>query len=200
LNVESRLAPRYGSSKPLSQSSGARRERITREEVQDESREADERIAQEDDDRIARETDVHAQVEVKKEHRDEQHQRQGQEEGPHERIANPSRVPEALGDALIGRVLMDFDRDSENGLRQHVTQAGAEEPDSDPKRHVGAPERHTRPDEIDDDAEVRELGGQPHVRPAGQPLKPVAAPFEAVQDGRIQVRHRSRGPVSRRVY
>ena len=64
-------------------------------------------------------------------------------------------------------------------------------PSPDACGEAAAPEIHARPHEVDDDAEIRELDGKPHIRPACQHLKLAAEPFGQVQDGRIDVRHRS---------
>src|SRR5262245_6676367 len=50
---------------------------------------------------------------------------------------------------------------------------------------------HSGPDKEHDDAEVRQLEGQPDVGPASEHLKPSAQPLGHVQQGGIDVKHSS---------
>jgi hypothetical protein len=49
---------------------------------------------------------------------------------------------------------------------------------------------HPGPDEKNNDAEVGQLEGQPHVGPTGQHLKPTAQPLCQIQQGGIDENHR----------
>jgi hypothetical protein len=110
----------------------------------------------------------------------EQHEAQSQKRNAQTRIPDASRIPEAPRDAPERLVLVRLDRHFEDCLRQHVQQAAAEQPECQSYRDVLAPENHPRPYEVHDDAEIRELDGKPHVRPACQPLKLTTEPFSQV--------------------
>jgi hypothetical protein len=98
------------------------------------------------------------------------------------RIPQPPRVPEALGHATVCLGLVRFDGHLENGPGERQQDASTEEGDEQAQHHVGAREVEAgRPDEIHDDAEVGELDREPHVRPAGQQLKPAGASFGQIE-------------------
>jgi putative ABC transport system permease protein len=81
-------------------------------------------------------------------------------------------------------------RTLEQRPRQHVENSAAEQRDEDAHRQVCAqPVERRHPDEVDDDAGVGELEGDPHVRPAGPGLEPAAQSFGEIEYGRIEVRH-----------
>jgi hypothetical protein len=77
----------------------------------------------------------------------------------------------------------------EDCLGQHRQQAAAEYSNENPRRDVADPEIHTRPDEVDNDAQIGELDGKPHVRPARQQLKLTTGPFGQIQNDRIDISH-----------
>jgi hypothetical protein len=89
-------------------------------------------------------------------------------------VAHAARVLQAFLDPAKRVVLVSLDRLLEQRLHQYVQHAGAKQSDKDPEAGFGTPERRTRPQEVDDDAQVRQLEGEPHIAPAGQPLKPAA--------------------------
>jgi hypothetical protein len=75
-------------------------------------------------------------------------------------------------------------------LAQHVEQAAAEQRHQQPRPRIGDGEIHAGPHEVDDDAQVRQLDGEPHVGPAGQQLKPAARLLNQVENDVVDVGHR----------
>jgi hypothetical protein len=110
----------------------------------------------------------------------EQYEGEGEKGNTQARISNSSRIPEPIRDAPIGIDLVCFDRHLEDCLSQYIQQAAAEEPECYSCRDVAAPEIHTRPYEVHDDVQIRELDSKPHIRSACQQLKPTTEPFGQV--------------------
>ena len=123
---------------------------------------------------------MNAKVDVHQTNWIEQHEGESQKRDTQAHFPNSSRIPEAFRDAPIGVVLVGFDGHLENRLSQQIQQATAEERKGYSCRDVAAPEIRTRPYEVHDDAEIRELDSKPHVRPACQQLNLVTEPFGQV--------------------
>ena len=128
-------------------------------------------------------------VKVEKDRRVREQDGERQKRDPQQRVAHPPRVPESFGDAVIGAVFIRFDRDLENRLGERVQEPSAEYGERDSHLDVADPEEQRRPHEIHDDAQVGELNRKPHVRPAGQQLKLVTAPFGEIEECGIDVGH-----------
>jgi hypothetical protein len=87
----------------------------------------------------------------------------------------------------LSRIL---DRHLEDCPRQHEEHAATDERDENTQRQIPAYKIETgSPEEIHHDAQVGELKGKPHVRPAGPHLEPAAHSLGEIQHGRIDVRH-----------
>jgi len=86
---------------------------------------------------------------------------------------------------------MCFDGYFEDRLSQQVQQSSAEEHERDTRNSGATPEIHRRQHEVDDDAEVRQLKGEPYVCAACQDLELPTSGFYEVQERRIDVNHRA---------
>ena len=128
-------------------------------------------------------------VALNKDHWKEQQYRERQERDAQRCITDASRIPEALRDAPVRAGFVRLDRDLEDRLRQQGQHASAEEGQRDPCETGDGPEIDACPDEVDDDAEIRELEGQPHVRATREDLKPATEALDQVQEGQIDVDH-----------
>ena len=126
---------------------------------------------------------------LNKDHWNEEQHGERQERNAQGRIPDASRIPVALRDAAICAGLKRLNRDLEDRLGQQGQHASAEERQCHPREAGNGPEIDASPDEVDDDAEIRELEGQPHVRATGKDLKPTTEALDQVKEGQIDVNH-----------
>src|SRR5262249_33288624 len=143
---------------PVSHLSGTRWKRIAGQQVQDGGGQHDQRVGQRDE--------AHTEIEGDERDRITQEERQRQKGEAQGCVSNAPRVPKAFRDASVRVDLVRLDGVLEDRLRERVQHAGAEQTDEDARRELSPPEVHRRPDEVHDDAEVRELDAEPHVGPA----------------------------------
>jgi hypothetical protein len=134
-------------------------------------------------------------VDVHEQHWSKEQNGKRQEYDTKQRVLNSPWISVAFRHTSIGVVFVRFNRFLEDCLRQEVQQSTAEQPQNNPRHHVSPAKIHIGPheihDEVDDDAQVRELERQPHVRPACQDLKLVTQPFDEVEEAQVEVRHLS---------
>ncbi len=120
-----------------------------------------------------------------------EHEWHRQERNTEDRVSYPARIPQPFGNPFVRRGLVRLDRHPEHGLCQEIQEPGAEQRKVHALHGIAAPRVQHRPNEVDDDAEVRQLEREPDVRPPGEYLELAAAELDRVENGRIDVPHRS---------
>jgi hypothetical protein len=131
----------------------------------------------------------HLRILINEHYWEEKHHREREERDTQHCVAHASGIPESSRHAAIFVVLESLHRHLEECLREQIKQAAAERRQRNPEQTAANPEVHPGPDKEDDDTEVRQLKGQPHVGSACEHLKPAAQPLREIQQGGIDVKH-----------